>query len=166
MYNSGMNERPPLSIFLEKEKAPHRVFYHEQPIHSMQEAARARNQDANQLIRCIIFRTSQGEFILVMVAGPSQLSWGALRAHLGLSRMTMASKVEVLKVTGYPTGTVAPLNLLHPLRLLADQRVFAHDEISFGSGQRNTAIIMNTKDFQQVLGEVEIGDFIKKEQQP
>jgi len=158
-----MKNQPPVSRYLEKEGIPHRVFHHETPIRSMQAAADARDQDINQLIRSIVFRTAKEEFILVMVAGPSQLSWSALRAHLGQSRMTMASKDEALRVTGYPIGTVAPFGLARPLRLLADENVFNHEEVSFGSGQRDTAIIMAMEDFRSALGAVEIGAFVDGE---
>ncbi len=158
-----MKTHPPVSLALSALNTPHQVFRHEHTIKSMAEAAAERKQDIDQLIRSILFRVGKDDFILVMVAGPSQLSWSALRAHLGRSRMTMASKDEVKSVTGYPIGTVAPIGLARPLRLLADKNVFIPEEISFGSGQRKAAIIMKKRDFQKVLGEVEIGDFAKKE---
>ena len=153
----------PVSLALSAENAPHEVFWHENPLKSMAQAAEERGQDVNQLIRSILFRVGKDDFILVMVAGPSQLSWSALRAHLGQSRMTMATKPEVKSVTGYEIGTVAPIGLARPLRLLADKNVFIPEEISFGSGQREAAIMMKSKDFRKVLGEVEIGEFLKKE---
>ena len=162
MYNSAMKTQPPVSIALTAQNAPHQVFWHEKPIKSMAEAAEDRNQDIIQLIRSILFRVGKGEFMLVLVAGPSQLSWSALRAHLGQSRMTMASKEEVKSVTGYPIGTVAPIGLPQPLRLLADKNVFIPEEISFGSGQHGAAIMMKNNDFQKVLGAVEIGEFAKR----
>lgn len=158
-----MKNLPPVSLALSAQNAPHRVFQHEIPFKTMAEAAKVRGQDVSQLIRSILFRVGQDDFILVMIAGPSQISWSALRAHLGQSRMTMASKPEVKSVTGYPIGTVAPIGLARPLRLLADKNVFIHNEISFGSGQHGYAIIMQTKEFQKVLGAVEIGEFAKKE---
>ncbi len=158
----GMTKTAPVSLTLQKLNAPHRVFEHTNPIKSIEQAAAERAQDVTQLVRSILFRVGKDEFMMVMVAGPGQLSWPALRAHLGQSRMTMATKDEVLNVTGYPIGTVAPIGLPQPIRLLADKNVFAHDEISFGSGKRNTAIIMQTKDFQKVIGEVEIGEFLSK----
>jgi prolyl-tRNA editing enzyme YbaK/EbsC (Cys-tRNA(Pro) deacylase) len=163
MYNRAMKIHPPVSLALSALNAPHQVFWHKQPIKSMVEAAAEREQDINQLIRSILFRVGKDDFILVMVAGPPQLSWSALRAHLGRSRMTMASKDEVKSVTGYPIGTVAPIGLARPLRLLADKNVFIPKEISFGSGQREAAIMMRNRDFQKVLGEVEVGEFAKKE---
>ena len=157
-----MKNTPPVSLALNAQNAPHQVFIHEKPFKGMAEAAEAREQEISQLIRSILFRIAEDDFILVLIAGPTQLSWPALRAHLGLSRMTMATKSEVKNVTGYPIGTVAPIGLARPLRILADESVFVHDEISFGSGQHGAAIIMQMKDFQKVLGDVEIGKFAKK----
>ncbi len=162
MYNSVMTKIPPVSLALNALNAPHQVFYHEKPFKTMAEAAEARKQDIYQLVRSILFRVGKDDFILVMIAGPTQISWTALRAYLGQSRMTMASKDEVKSVTGYPIGTVAPIGLARPLRLLADKSVFTPEEISFGSGQHGAAIIMQNQDFQKVLGAIEVGDFAKK----
>ena len=158
-----MKITPPVSLALSAINAPHQIFLHENSIKSIEEAAAERRQDISQIIRSILFRVRKDDFILVLIAGPTQLSWSALRAHLGQSRMTMASKSEVKDVTGYEIGTVAPIGLARPLRLLADTSVFVPDEISFGSGQREAAIVMKTKEFQKVLGEVEIGNFSKRE---
>ena len=158
-----MKKETPVSLALQQLNAPHQVFIHENPIKSIEQAAAERKQDVSQLVRSILFRVGKDEFMMVMVAGPGQLSWQALRAHLGQSRMTMATKDEVLSVTGYPIGTVAPIGLPQPLRLLADKNVFIHEEISFGSGKRNIAIIMQTEDFKKVLGEVETGEFLKRD---
>ncbi len=158
-----MKVTPQISLVLSTQNAPHQVFQHTSPTKSIEEAAEARGQDVEQLIRSILFRIGKDNFILVLIAGPKQLSWSALRAQLGQSRFTMGSKLEVRSVTGYPIGTVAPIGLARPLRLLADKNVFIPEEISFGSGQHGTAIIMKTDEFQKVLGVVEIGDFAKKE---
>ena len=156
-----MKNTPPVSHALNAQNAPHHVFIHKEPFKGMAEAAKVRHQEISQLIRSILFRVGKDEFILALIAGPAQLSWKALRAHLGQSRMTMATKPEVKSVTGYPIGTVAPFGLARPLRILADESVFAHDEISFGSGQHGMAIIMKTEEFKKALGKVEIGKFTK-----
>ena len=164
MYNTSMTKQSPVSIVLTERNAPHRIFEHKNPIKSIEEAAAERGQDVIQLVRSILFRVGKDAFVLVMVAGSEQLSWHALRAHLGQSRMTMATKDEVLLVTGYPIGAVAPIGLPQPIRLLADKNIFVHDEISFGSGKHGTAIIMETKEFQKILGEVEIGEFLSQDE--
>ncbi len=96
---------------------------------------------------------------MVLVAGPAQVSWPALRAYLGQSRLTTASEAEVLAVTGYPIGAVSPLGLPSPLRILVDQSVLQEEEVSIGSGQRHAAVILKTADLLKALGQVDAGDF-------
>ena len=96
---------------------------------------------------------------MVLMAGPSQISWPALRTFLGQSRLTMASEEEVLAATGYRIGAVSPLGLPGPMRILADEGIFIPEEISIGSGERGTAIILRSTDLRKALGEVELGQF-------
>lgn len=74
----------------------------------MEQAARERGQRPEQVVRSILFRTGKDEYLLALVAGAAQISWKALRAYLGQSRLTMAKEDEVLRVTGYPIGAVGP----------------------------------------------------------
>lgn len=96
---------------------------------------------------------------MVLIAGPGQVDWKRVRAYLGVSRLSMATESEVHAVTGYEIGTVNPLGLAQPVRILADESVFRHEEISIGSGVRGTAILLKSKDLKTALGNVEIGDF-------
>jgi len=99
---------PPISIILQNLGIPHRVFRHEGPVTSLEQAARERGQRPGQVVRSILFRMSAGEYAMVLAAGPEQVSWKALRKVLGRSRITMAKEEEVLAVTGYHIGTVGP----------------------------------------------------------
>jgi prolyl-tRNA editing enzyme YbaK/EbsC (Cys-tRNA(Pro) deacylase) len=74
----------------------------------------------------------------------------------------MATKEEVLQVTGYETGAVSPFGLPTPMRILVDEAVFAPAEISIGSGERGTTIILARQAMIDALGEVEIGQFTAK----
>lgn len=149
----------PVSQALIEMGIPHRVFQHAGPVKSLQQAAEERGQLPGQIIRSILFRVSAEEFVMVLMAGPQQIDWKALRQYLGEKRLTMANEAEMLRVTGYPRGAVAPFGLPQPIRILADESIFIHDEISIGSGVRGTTIIMTRADLQQALGEIEIVRF-------
>jgi Cys-tRNA(Pro) deacylase len=138
---------------------PHQVFVHEGPLRSLEQAARERNQQPEQVIRSLVFRLAEGAYVMVLVAGPAQVNWKALRKYLGQSRLTTASEEEVLAVTGYSRGAVAPFGLPQPLRILADESVFARPELSLGSGVRGTAIILSRANLKRALGDVEVGQF-------
>lgn len=93
---------------------------------------------------------------MALVAGPAQVSWKILRKHLGKSRVSMATEDEVLAVTGYRIGTVGPFGLLNPVKVLIDSSVMLEEEISIGSGMRNTAVILKSADLHHALKDSEI----------
>ncbi len=150
-------------------KLPYTVFRHTEAVASLEQAASQRGQAPGQVIRSILFRLGEGNFVMALMAGPAQISWPALRKTLGQSRLTMASEEEVLAVTGYRTGAVSPLGLprqekadgtaLAPMRILADESVFVPEEISIGSGERGLAIILRSADLRKALPNLEIGPF-------
>jgi len=158
-----MSELTAAAQALDKLAVPYRQFIHTKPINSLEEAAAERGQAAGQLVRSILFRVSQGSFVMVLMAGPAQISWARLRAYLGQSRVSMASEAEVLEVTGYRVGAVSPFGLPQPIRILADESVFAPEEISVGSGQRGTAIILKSRDLRSTLNNIEIDNFAEKQ---
>ncbi len=154
-----MTALPPAARALDLLGIPYRLFEHLQPPESLDEAARQRGQTPGQVIRSIVFRLAEGQFVMVLMAGPGQISWKRMRAALGVTRISMASEAEVLAVTGFVRGAVTPLGLPQPLRILADEFVFIQDQISIGSGMRGVAVILKSTDLQSALNQIEIGKF-------
>ena len=151
-----MENQPPVSIALEKLGIAHTVFHHSGQVNSLEQAAQERNQRLEQVVRSILFRLSENEYLMVLVAGPKQISWKALRKHVGQSRLTMASEDEVFAVTGYRIGTVSPFGLPRPLRILIDEGVLMENHVSTGSGIRNVAIMMKSAELRRALSDAEI----------
>ncbi|MEW6029889.1 MAG: aminoacyl-tRNA deacylase [Chloroflexota bacterium] len=151
-----VSEIPPASLALEKLGIPHRIFRHEHAVASFEQAARERGQRPGQIVRSILFQVRPGEFVMVLAAGRGQVDWKKLRKLVGRSRVRMATEDEVLEVTGYRIGTVSPFGLPRPLKVMVDAGVLAEEEISIGSGIRNTAIVMKSADLHRALGDVEI----------
>lgn len=151
-----MTDQPPASIALEKLNIPHRVFIHEKPLMSFEQAAAERNQRPEQIVRSILFQVRPEELLMVLVAGRDQVDWRKLRQLVKRSRVRMATEEEVLEVTGYRVGTVSPFGIKTPLKVLIDESVLREEEISIGSGTRQMAIIMRSRDVQRALGNPEI----------
>lgn len=150
-----MNKITPVGHALAELEIPHRTFRHPGPIHSLEQAAAERGQRPEQVVRSLLFRLAEDDFVMVLMAGPQQVGWRALRHYLDESRLTMASREEVLATTGYELGAVAPFGLPQPLRILVDESVLAEEEISIGSGVRGTTVILRSADLLRALGEVE-----------
>jgi Cys-tRNA(Pro) deacylase len=154
---------PPVPRALEALGVRFRVFRHPGPVESLEQAARERGQAPEQVVRSLLFRLSAGAYVMVLIAGGRQVAWPALRRHLGTSRVSMASADEVRAVTGYEIGAVAPFGLPRPLRLLADQAVFAPEEVSIGSGERGVTVILRAADLRAALPDLEVGAFAAQE---
>jgi Cys-tRNA(Pro)/Cys-tRNA(Cys) deacylase len=146
----------PVTQELDNRKIPYRVFYHPGPVKSLEQAARERGQEPQQVIRSLLFRLSAEIFVLALMAGPGQVDWKTLRRTLGEKRLTTAGEEEMLRLTGYPRGAVSPLGLPQPLRVLADPGVFEPEEISIGSGVRGTTVILRALDLRRALPQVEL----------
>jgi Cys-tRNA(Pro) deacylase len=154
-----VQEQPPVAQALTALHIPHTVFTHSGPVSSLEQAAVERGQQPNQVVRSLLFRLAEGDFAMVLMAGPAQVSWKALRKHFGQSRLTTATEEEVLAVTGYVRGAVAPFGVRQPVRVLMDEGVLQQAVVSLGSGLRGTAVILTTADLQRALPDAEIGNF-------
>ena len=160
-----MNREPvkstPVTRELDSKGIPYRLYTHPGSLLSLEQAAKERGQCPEQVVRSIVFHLSEGDFLMVLVGGPSQISWSALRRYLGVSRIRMANSEEVLARTGYETGAVSPFALSQPMPILVDEHVFREEELSIGSGIRYTTVILRSDDLRRALGEYQLGCFVK-----
>src|SRR5258706_6441145 len=151
-----MDSNPPASLVLDLLGIEYRIFRHEGPVSSFEQAASDRNQRPEQVVRSILFQIRPEEFLMVLMAGPAQIDWKTLRKFVGRSRVRMATEEEVLAVTGYRVGTVSPFGLKNQVQVLIDASVLKESEISIGSGVRSAAIIMKSIDIQRALRNAEV----------
>jgi prolyl-tRNA editing enzyme YbaK/EbsC (Cys-tRNA(Pro) deacylase) len=149
----------PATRFLDGKSISYRVFTHADLPVSLEDAAIERGQVIGQIIRSILFRIQQDQYVLVLVAGDRHISWKRVRSHLGVSRLSLATGNEVRQITGYEIGTVNPFGLPVPIRFLVDKNTFIHKEISIGSGLRGSAILLQSRDLFVALENLEMGDF-------
>jgi Cys-tRNA(Pro)/Cys-tRNA(Cys) deacylase len=154
-----MKYSTPVSEVLDKAGIPYRQFKHPGPIHSLEQAAQERGQRSEQVVRSILFRLGEGEFAMVLMAGPAQVSWLALRRFFGQSRLTMASEEEVKAVTGYERGAVTPVGIPADVRIMVDESVLDEEEISIGSGVRGITVILSSQDLLNFLKSYTKGNF-------
>ena len=156
------SDKPPASVALDGLGIPHYIFFHEGTVTSFEQAARERGQSESQVVRSILFQIRPEEFVMVLVAGPAQVDWKKLRQLVGRSRIRMATEDEVLEITGYRVGTVSPFGMKNQVRVLIDASVIKEEEVSVGSGVRNTAIMMRSADLQRALGDAEFVSLLEE----
>ena len=124
---------------LRKRGIDHRII-HPGHVTSVEEAAVACGVDPDQVVKTLVVRRGEGDYVLVLVPGSRSLSWPKLRALLGVNRMTLPDADEALAATGYARGTITPLGL--DLPVVADESIIG-GEITLGTGQRDTVVAVD-----------------------
>jgi len=118
----------------------YRVITHDQPVTSIEEAAAARGVDVIDVVKTLVVRRGDNDYVLALIPGGRSLSWPKLRGLLGVSRMSMPPADEAFTATGFRRGTITPLGTTSPWPVIADQLLADRQEITLGSGAHDVAI--------------------------
>jgi Cys-tRNA(Pro) deacylase len=120
------------------------------PVHSLAEAAKARGVTPADVVKTLVVRRGDDDFLFVLVPGDRTISWPKLRALLGVSRLSMPDATVAREVTGYERGTITPFGSLRRWPVIADGRVGGR-EITLGAGQHGLAVALDADDAVRVL---------------
>lgn len=120
----------------------HRVTEHG-PVRSLEEAAAARGLTPDRVIKTLVVRRGDDDYLFVLVPGRRSISWPKLRALLGVSRLSMPDADVAMQVTGYARGTITPFGSIRAWPVIADAAVPAGD-VSVGGGAHGTAFTVDS----------------------
>ncbi|OLT47135.1 aminoacyl-tRNA deacylase [Cellulosimicrobium sp. CUA-896] len=127
-------------------------------VSSLEEAAAARGVDPSRVLKTIVVRRADDDYLFVLVPGDRQIAWPRLRALLGVSRLSMPDKDVARDVTGYERGTITPFGATRAWPVVADERVAAADgPVSIGAGAHGTAATVDGAELVRVL-EAQVAD--------
>jgi Cys-tRNA(Pro)/Cys-tRNA(Cys) deacylase len=118
---------------------------------SLAEAAAARGVEPRDIVKTLVVRRGEGDFLFVLVPGDREISWPKLRAHLGVSRLSMPDAATALEVTGYERGTITPFGSSTAWPVVADLTM-AGRVVSFGAGAHGVAATVDADAALVALG--------------
>ena len=122
-----------------------------EPATSAEESAAFQGVEAHQLLKSIVIRRGEGDYMFVLVPGPRQIDWKKLRKHLGVSRISMPDRDEAKRVTGYEVGTITPFGSATKLPVIIDASA-AEGLVTIGGGARGVNIHADVKELADELG--------------
>lgn len=114
---------------------------------SLAEAAAARGVQPRDIVKSLVVRRGEGDFLFVLVPGDREISWPLLRSLLGVNRLSMPDKDVAKDVTGYERGTITPFGSTTAWPVVADASLVGDPErrISVGAGAHGTAATVNAE---------------------
>ncbi|MCW2523823.1 MAG: hypothetical protein JWO63_2158 [Frankiales bacterium] len=117
---------------------------------SIGEAAALLGLGVSDILKTLVVRRGEADYVFVLVPGDRAISWPKLRALLGVNRLSMPPAAVAKDVTGYERGTITPFGADTAWPVIADERV-AGRAVSIGGGARGVAFILDGDDLISVL---------------
>ncbi len=135
-----MTDLPPGAVAADELDLPHELRSVD-GVRSAEEAAAATGVAAEQLLKTLVVRRGEDDHVFVLVPGPRSIDWPKLRAHLGVSRLSMPDADAARESTGYERGTITPLGASRAWPVIADASIPGTGTVTIGSGRRGTALL-------------------------
>jgi Cys-tRNA(Pro) deacylase len=119
---------------------PHRVIRYA-AVRNAEEAAAARGVEVADVVKTIVVRRGENDFVFVLVPGDRVISWPKLRVLLGVNRLSMPDAATAKAATGYERGTITPYGSSKPWPVVADERIQGRT-ITLGTGEHGVAVAL------------------------
>lgn len=129
---------------------PHRVVRTERAS-SAEESARFQGIETRQLLRTIVVRRGDDDYLFVLVPAGRRFDWPKLRELLGVRRMTLPDADEAKAVTGYERYTITPFGSIRAWPVIADAAIAAEPVVSIGGGGFGINIHLDPADLVAAL---------------
>ena len=104
------------------------------PARSAEESAELQGIPLTALLRSLVVRRGDDDYLFVLVPGGRRFDWPKLRAHIGVRRLSLPDAEEALSVTGYPRGAITPFGATRAWPVIVDASALEHDVVAIGGG--------------------------------
>ena len=119
---------------------------------SAEEAAERIGVAPDRLLKTMVVRRADDDYLLILVPGPAQIDWPKLRGHLGVSRLSMPDADTALEATGYERGTITPLGSSRAWPVVADSSIVGGGTVSIGAGEHGVALLVDADELIAAIG--------------
>lgn len=101
---------------------------------SLHEAAEAMGIDPGEIVKTLVVKRHDGDYLFALIPGGRTISWAKLRALVGVNRLSLPDQGKALEATGYVRGTITPLGSTTAWPVFADSTLVGR-EVAMGAGE-------------------------------
>jgi len=140
-----------LQAFLDANRIPGKLVHCSAPTPTVEAAAQVMGVGADQIVKSILFLVAH-QPVLVIACGKGVIDRRPIsdHFHVGRKQVKLADADTVLRISGYPAGTVPPFGHPQPLATIIDPRVLAQPFVYAGGGEENALVQLAPEDIRQV----------------
>ncbi|QQR93594.1 hypothetical protein IPJ91_00340 [bacterium] len=149
-----------IKTLLEKHRIDHQEVYHES-VRTSEEAASIRSlygtgltikNGMKSLLVRLVLKDKTSQVIMIVVPGSKKMNANAVKKFFNAKEIKFLSHEEVFDVTsGVEVGGVPPFGNIFDLPTYFDAEVLENEKIVFNAGDKCVSIIMDSKDWYEVV---------------
>jgi Ala-tRNA(Pro) deacylase len=119
--------------------------------YTAREVASIEHVPAHKIAKALVFLSENG-FGMAVLPGDSLLDLEGMRALLGVSRLRLATEVELSELfADCELGAMAPFGSLCNLPVFVDGELASEETIAFNAGTHRDVIHMRFEDYQRLV---------------
>ena len=118
---------------------------------SAAESAELQGIELGALLRTIVVRRGDDDYLFVLVPADRRFDWGKLRGHLGVRRLTLPDADEARLVTGYERYTITPFGATRAWPVILDASATGFPRVSVGGGAFGVNLHVTPEDLVRSL---------------
>ncbi len=127
---------------------------------SVEDSAAQQNILVSHLLKTLVVRRGADDYLFVLVPGDRSIDWPKLRAHVGVSRLSLPDADDAREQTGYERGAITPLGSKKTWPVIADASITTLERVAIGGGARGVNIQMAARDLLGAL-DAQVADVTK-----
>jgi Cys-tRNA(Pro)/Cys-tRNA(Cys) deacylase len=118
---------------------------------SAEESADLQGIPVDALLRTLVVRRGEDDYLFVIVPAGRRFDWPRLRAHLGVRRLTLPDADEARRATGYERYTITPFGATRAWPVIVDAPTVAQQVVAIGGGDFGVNVHLAPADLVAVL---------------
>ncbi len=143
-----------LITYLDENNVPYRLIDHE-PEGRTEIVSAMRGNPVSQAAKCIILMVKIGKkvtrYVLAVVPGNARVDMNAVKALLGGTYASFASKDIAERLAGSIAGTVLPFSFDPELELMVDPSLLENDDLYFNAARLDRSMVLKASDYVNLV---------------
>jgi Cys-tRNA(Pro)/Cys-tRNA(Cys) deacylase len=118
---------------------------------SPEDSAELQGVPLGALLRTIVVRRGEDDYVFVLVPGGRRFDWPKLRGYLGVTRLSLPDQDEAKAVTGYERGAITPFGASRAWPVVADASIEGQPVVAIGGGAHGVNLHLAPHDLVRAL---------------
>jgi Cys-tRNA(Pro)/Cys-tRNA(Cys) deacylase len=140
----------PAILALQAAGIPFRVV-RTQRASSAEESASFQGIPVGALLRTLVVRRGDDDYLFVIVPAGRRFDWPRLREHLGVRRLTLPDAEEARAATGYERYTITPFGASRAWPVIVDAPTMRQPVVAIGGGDFGVNVHLTPADLVAAL---------------